>query len=63
MGPHKAVRIGFFGDLGQTHYSVQTLERLAAQQPDIIFNMGARTGRQTAGSLFYSLEICQSSNL
>ena len=34
------VRIGVFGDLGQTAYSAQTLTHLAAESPQIILNMG-----------------------
>ena len=34
------MRIGVFGDLGQTAYSAQTLTHLAAELPQIILNMG-----------------------
>lgn len=45
VGDRSPVRIGIFGDLGQTRYSRQTLERLATAEPRIIFNMGGRCCR------------------
>jgi len=40
VGTRARVRIGVFGDLGQTAYSAQTLTHLAAESPQIILNMG-----------------------
>ena len=40
VGTRARLRIGVFGDLGQTAYSAQTLQHLAAESPQIILNMG-----------------------
>ena len=41
VGVRTRVRIGVFGDLGQTVYSAQTLAHLSKETPQIILNMGA----------------------